>query len=36
VKVRWEDGKLEYLGVAFPELFADGTMEAGRFRREKW
>ncbi|KAJ6599914.1 hypothetical protein DFH09DRAFT_1303270 [Mycena vulgaris] len=36
VKVRWEDGKLEYLQVAFPEHFADGTMEVGKFRRQKW
>ncbi|KAJ6572308.1 hypothetical protein B0H19DRAFT_1065267 [Mycena capillaripes] len=36
VKVRWEDGKLEYLEPAFPELFADGMMEVGKFRQSKW
>ncbi|KAJ7096159.1 hypothetical protein C8R44DRAFT_889871 [Mycena epipterygia] len=36
VKVRWEDGRIEYLGVEFPDLFADGTMEIGRFRIQKW
>ncbi|KAJ7749195.1 hypothetical protein B0H16DRAFT_1888251 [Mycena metata] len=36
VKVQWEDGKLSTLEPAFPELFADGTMQVGKFRHAKW
>ncbi|KAJ7737723.1 hypothetical protein B0H16DRAFT_103311 [Mycena metata] len=36
VKIQWEDGKLSTLEPAFPELFADGTMQVGKFRHAKW
>ncbi|KAJ7484231.1 hypothetical protein FB451DRAFT_1231839 [Mycena latifolia] len=36
VKLRWEDGRLEPLRVEFAEFFADGTMEVGKFRRQRW
>ncbi|KAJ7670355.1 hypothetical protein B0H17DRAFT_1209351 [Mycena rosella] len=36
VKVRWEDGKRDYLQDVFPDLFTAGTMEVGNFRRLKW
>ncbi|KAJ7778402.1 hypothetical protein B0H16DRAFT_1683637 [Mycena metata] len=35
VKIQWEDGKLETLEPAFPGLFADGTMQVGKFRHAK-
>ncbi|KAJ7737720.1 hypothetical protein B0H16DRAFT_1891564 [Mycena metata] len=36
VKIQWEDGKLSTLEPAFPKLFADGTMQVGKFRHAKW
>ncbi|KAJ7034597.1 hypothetical protein C8F04DRAFT_568168 [Mycena alexandri] len=36
VKIQWEDGKLGTLESAFPRLFADGTMQIGKFRHAKW
>ncbi|KAJ7062004.1 hypothetical protein C8F01DRAFT_122200 [Mycena amicta] len=36
VKIRWEDGNLAVLSQEFPELFADGTMEVGKFRTQRW
>ncbi|KAJ7306862.1 hypothetical protein DFH08DRAFT_515900 [Mycena albidolilacea] len=36
VKVQWEDGRLEYLEGPFSQFFANGTMQIGKFRRDKW
>ncbi|KAF8217526.1 hypothetical protein K438DRAFT_2006636 [Mycena galopus ATCC 62051] len=36
VKIQWEDGQIESLCAVFSALFANGAMQVGTFRRDKW